>query len=219
MRFRITIARTLSSILTVGAAASFACVTVSFAQKSEVKSESAKKASECAPPRKPQTEDRLTQLDRLAESFVADLIASARFKDHKIKMLRTVITDPSGFEHPGTRNKEKVSVIVYDYTINKALYFTIVNPTREVISEERMSGRPQPSEKEIEDARSLIVADASLAGFLAGDSKIVGGFIVDGPPRSARDHRYMQMRIVSNDMRRTKKVVTVDLSKGVVLPN
>ena len=189
---------------------------ISSAQQANSKSE---ELASCGPPAKVNRDDFVIEQTRLKQAFFDELKNSEKLKNHKIKVLRTILNDQPVSTSNDTALNTTVSFIVFDYTINKAIYYTVNSVTKQIISEERLTGRPQPSDEEIEESVKIIGSDPAFSNLLQADAKIVGGFIVDGPPKSPTNHRYMQMRIVSKDMKRTKKVIIVNLSEGHVVYN
>lgn len=154
-------------------------------------------------------------------------IVSAKYSTHKLRVLRAVSEGNPDEAEQATSNigssgsqpptKPPVSVTVFDYTINKTLFFIVDGNNCKVLRAHTLYGRPQPSQEEIAAASNIVKADPTLASYLGQNARITGGFIVDGPAKAPADHRYMQLRIVTPDLRATKKVVVVDLSTDTVV--
>lgn len=146
----------------------------------------------------------------------ANPIISRRMKEHKTRVIRL----HRGMGDPATTlekyQQSSFTVLLFDYTANKAVRYVLESASGNLISEQTLPGRPQPSEEEIQAAVSIVQADPDLAKLLKAGNRAVGGFVVDGPAKSAPDHRFLQLRIVSADMRRTERVVVVDLTSDLI---
>lgn len=147
----------------------------------------------------------------LANPRVAALIGG-----HKVRAIRVT----HGFEETaaasGKQEHYRVTVVLFDYTTGTAMRFILDPASGALVGEQLLRGRPQASEEEIQLATRIIQQDAELADLLSPSGKLIGGFIVDGPPGSPPNHRFMQMRIVTDDLRETKRVVIVDLTDDVI---
>lgn len=148
---------------------------------------------------------------------MANPLIAARAKEHKTRIIRLY----SGQGDPATTiakyQQQNITAIVFDYDTNKATRYVLQTNTGLLVSEQVLSGRVQPSDEEIEAATTIIKSDPELAKLLKAGSKVTGGFIVDGPNHSSPDHRFIQMRIVTPDLRRTEKVVLIDLTSDSIV--
>jgi hypothetical protein len=81
-----------------------------------------------------------------------------------------------------------------------------------VLREERLRGRPQPSEEELQEARQVIRADPVHARMLQAGGVIEGGFVVDAPKLQSRRDRFLQFQILTSDRQRLQRLVIVNLT-------
>jgi hypothetical protein len=164
------------------------------------------------PPGQPLTAE---ERGRVAAALLASPSVSERIKGHKVRVLSVT----HGYETGAAGGKDdqyRATVILFDYTTGKATRFALDLPSGEIVGEQLLRGRPQASEEELQLAARIVQADAELARLLSPSGRLMGGFVVNGPSGSSPDHRFIQLRIVTDDLRDTKRVVTVDLTDEVV---
>jgi hypothetical protein len=111
---------------------------------------------------------------------------------------------------------DTITMILFDYQCGMASRVVVAAKSGQVLSNDRLPGRPQSSRAEFREAVRLIGRDARLTGLLARGAVPEGGFIVDGPPGSPDRHRYVQIRLLTPDRRDLLKVALVDLTAGDV---
>ncbi len=185
-------------------------------------SEAEKQRLQCPIPQNYDKADNTQEYQQLMTGVLSNNpIVSAKYSAHKLRVLRAISEgnpdDADNQSNTHLQNKPPISLTVFDYTINKTLFFIVDGSTGKVLRAHTLYGRPQPSQEEIDAAGEIVKADPAFSSFLQNNAKITGGFIVDGPAKTPEDHRYMQMRIVTADQHSTKKVVIVDLSTDTVV--
>lgn len=218
-----TLAKTILAVISCFLLVFCACNSVRAQTTSNTHNPTEQKLSCIPPPEGYIKANNTKEYQELMNSVLANNPAiAAKFAGHKFRVLRAILegnldeeADNQIIDNPQT--KPLISLVVFDYTNNRTHFFIVESGSSKIVREHTLSGRPQPSAEEIEAASEIVKADPSLANFLQQDAKIIGGFIVDGPAKSPEEHRYMQMRIVTPDMRSTKKVVIVDLSTDTVV--
>ena len=102
--------------------------------------------------------------------------------------------------------------VVYNYSANLATRVSFDAASRQVLGGERMSGQPQSSAEERDEAFRLVRDKLNL-----GDKAVLeGGFIVDPPEGSPREGRYLQVQVLSPDRWKLIEFVTVDLGRSTI---
>jgi hypothetical protein len=104
-----------------------------------------------------------------------------------------------------------VTAVLFDHTALEARRVTMDGTSGEILSDERLPGRPQSSADEFEEAVQIVRRDAELARLLDGGAVLDGGFIVDDPGGSRR--RMIQLKLMSADRRTPLRTITVDLTR------
>lgn len=104
------------------------------------------------------------------------------------------------------------SVVVFNYSQGIATRLIMDSSNGDVLREERLSGRPQASEEELQEARQVIRTDPEHARILQGGGVIEGGFVVDGPKRQSSHNRFIQFQILTSNRQSLRRVVIVNLT-------
>lgn len=165
------------------------------------------------PPGQPLTAD---ERGRVAAALLANPSVSERIKGHKVRVLSVTHGYETAATGGGKDDQYRATVILFDYTIGRATRFALDVASGELVGVQLLRGRPQASEEELQLADRIVRADDELARLLSPSGQLMGGFVVDGPSGSSPAHRFVQLRIVTEDLRDTKRVVTVDLTDEVV---
>jgi len=109
-----------------------------------------------------------------------------------------------------------VSAVVFNYSQGNATRL-IMNPSNgAVLREERLRGRPQASEEELQEARQIIRTDWEHARMLQSGGILEGGFVVDAPAKHSGRDRFVQFQILTADRQGLQRVVIVNLTTGRV---
>lgn len=108
-------------------------------------------------------------------------------------------------------------VVLFNYDAGKATRLLVDASSGEILTEELMRGRPQPSEEEIQEAFKIIRQDRELSRALQENGAPESGFVVDGPPGAPSLHRFIQIQLLSPDRLRLRRVVVVDLTAGTIV--
>ena len=137
---------------------------------------------------------------------------SVGMKAHRLRALR-VVREPSEKE---ASRKHLASVVLFNYTLGKATRFVIDSSTGALVREEPLRGRPQASEEELQEAATIIQADAEHARLMRAGGILEGGFIVDGPLGTPPLHRFLQLQVLTADRRGIQRLVIVDLTAGAI---
>jgi len=146
----------------------------------------------------------LLQLAGLAPVLLVTLCRASP-ADNPIRILRQVRS-----------SDHTICMTQFDYAKGAASRVVVDERTGQVLRVQEYRGRPQSSRKEFQNAVSRIGNDPTLASVLAGGAVPEGGFIVDGPSDHPRNHRYIQIRLLSPDRFMLLRVVLVDLTARVV---
>lgn len=115
------------------------------------------------------------------------------------------------------REPASVSVLVFNYSKGSATRLIMDLSNGAVLREERLRGRPQPSEEELEEARLVIRSDADQARMLHTGSIIEGGFVVDAPKGQSIRDRCLLFQVLSSDRKRLERDVIVNLTTGRIV--
>lgn len=162
-------------------------------------------------PGQPLTND---ERDRVVTKVLAHPAVAARLEGHRIRALRVV--------HERVADKalgdqvSSAAITIFDYNTGVTTRYVMNLANGELLSQQALPGHPQSSAEERDEAASIIQKDPELSALLQADHKMIGGFIVETPPGARRSHRYLQMRIVTADMRRTARLIIVDMTDRVI---
>ncbi len=152
---------------------------------------------------------------QIANKLLANPQLAPRMKNHRIRVLSVVSTTGEKATNGQRPGKRLASVLLFNYSTNKATRF-LVDPTNgAVLSQEELRGRIRASEEELQEAMRIIQANREHASLLQAGGILEGGFIVDGP-KGAPDNRYIQMQLLTADRRSIQRVVVIDLTKGTI---
>ncbi len=154
--------------------------------------------------------------DRVVAKTLAHPRVADKLKGHRVRAVRVTHARNSDRLTAGSDQVASASVTLFDYTTGKTTRYTIDLRSGELLREQALPGHPQSSQEERDDAAAIIQQDRELSSLLQSGHKLIGGFIVEGPSGTVPWHRYMHLRIVTDDMRRTRRVVIVDLSDRVI---
>lgn len=122
-----------------------------------------------------------------------------------VRVAAATVTDSPG------KTRTVVTAVLFDHTALEAWRVALDAVSGELLSSERLPGRPQSSAEEFEEAVQIVRGDATLARLLDGGAVLDGGFIVDDPGGSRR--RMIQLKLVSADRRTPIRTITVDLTR------
>lgn len=147
---------------------------------------------------------------RLSKQALAQLRKSPVVRDQRLRVL-------SIKSLPGEKDefqKSLASVVVFNYSTGNATRLVMYQSTGLVLRQERLRGRPQPSEEELQEARRIIRADPEQARLLAAGGVLEGGFVVDAPSGQSLRHRFIQFQILTSDRLGLQRLVVVNLTTG-----
>lgn len=151
---------------------------------------------------------------RLSKQALAHLRKSPAVKRQRLRVLS--IKSLPNEDEKVTPQKSRATVVVFNYSTGKATRLTMDRSNDLVLREERLPGRPQPSEEEREEARQVVRADSELGRMLAGGSVLEGGFVVDAPEGQSLRHRFIQFQILTSDRLSLERLVIVNLTSGSI---
>jgi hypothetical protein len=134
-----------------------------------------------------------------------------RAPGHRLAGIRVVVGNAAT---PSGETKTVVTVVLFDHTALEARRVVIDAVSGELLANERLSGRPQSSREEFEEAVSIVRRDPDLARHLDQGGVLDGGFIVDDPRGSRR--RMIQLKLLSADRLGLLRTITIDLTRGVI---
>jgi hypothetical protein len=135
----------------------------------------------------------------------------------QIRVTKVVSTQDEKEQVSQKLNRRTARAIVFNYTRGTAARFLVDAGTGEVLQEDVLSGRPQPSLEEVREAVRVIQGSSELRPLLEAGAVLEGGFAVVGPMGAAPTNRYVQMQILSVDRNTMLRMVTVDLTTGKVV--
>lgn len=136
--------------------------------------------------------------------------------NQRIRVLRVI--DTFGEEQVLPIGERRTAdVTVFNYTRGVAEQFLVDAATGEVLREEVLPGRPQPSVSERQEAARIIQADPDLRSVLESGTTLEGGFAVASPQGATPTNRYIQMQILTADRSEILRIVTVDLTSSRVV--
>lgn len=149
---------------------------------------------------------------RILEAITSHPKVAPRIRNQRITALR-IVWEPGMKDTPERRI---ASAVVFNYTVGKATRFRIDTTTGELLSEKLLTGRPQSSREEFEEARRIIQRDTEHSRMLGAGGVLEGGFIVDAPEGVQRPeevlHRYIQIHLLTPDRKHIQRLVSVDLT-------
>ncbi len=150
-------------------------------------------------------------------STVGDrLRRDASDRNERIRVLAvkpSIDTDKEGNGDPLSR----ATSVVFNYTTNRAIRLHVDSNSGSVVRQETLSGVPQSSQEEREQAMTIVKNLPELSRLIAEENgALEGGFVVSPPDGRPIDHRYVQIKILSNDRRRLLRFVTVDMTSNLV---
>lgn len=111
-------------------------------------------------------------------------------------------------------SKTLVTVVLFDHTALEARRVTMDLATHRLVSNERLPGRPQRSEREYAEAVAIVRGDPVLGSLIDGGAVLDGGFVVDDPGGSRR--RMIQLKLMRGDRRSLLRTIVVDLTRGEI---
>jgi hypothetical protein len=148
------------------------------------------------------------------------MFAAPRATQKAIPQRRKVlsITMPANTEtSPRERGRRIAHLVVFNYAEGKAASLLVDASSGEVLAQKPIRGRPQPSEEEKQDAIRIIRQDPELDRLVQANAIFEGGFIVDGPRRAPRKHRFFQIQLLTPDRLHLQRTVTVDLTAETIV--
>lgn len=154
---------------------------------------------------------------QIINRFLANPRMVERMRNQRVRVLSLVsgLTDK---ETTAPRSASRIArAVVFNYSTGNATRFMLDAASGEVLREEPLRGRPQASQEEIQEAMRIIQANPELARLLQTGGILEGGFIVDGPIGAPPRNRYIQMQVLTSDRSRIQKLVSVDLTRGIIV--
>ena len=152
---------------------------------------------------------------QLAARVLAPPPAMQRTTPQRRKVIS--VTSPAATEAlPPARGRRIARLVVFNYAEGKAASLLVDASSAEVLAQEPIRGRPQPSEEEKQDAIKIIRNDPELDRLLQANAIFEGGFIVDGPRGASPKHRFFQIQLLTPDRLHLQRTVTVDLTAGTI---
>jgi hypothetical protein len=134
-----------------------------------------------------------------------------RQSGHRLAVIRVTA---AGTGDSGAIAKTVVTVVLFDHTALEARRVLFDPVTNQLLLNERLSGRPQRSDAERDEAVAIVRQDPGLARLLDDGGVLDGGFIVDDPRGSRR--RIMDLKLMSADRRALLRSILVDLTGGEI---
>lgn len=153
---------------------------------------------------------------QIINRFLANPRVVERMRNQRVRVLSLVsgLTDK---EITAPRHANRIAkAVVFNYSTGNATRFMLDAASGEVLREEPLRGRPHASQEEIQEAMRIIQANPELARLLQTGGIVEGGFIVDGPTGAPPRNRYIQMQVLTSDRSRIQKLVSVDLTRGII---
>jgi hypothetical protein len=111
-----------------------------------------------------------------------------------------------------TAPENTANLIIFSYTEGRAYRVLYDTTSNRVLQRELITGLPQPSQEEINEAYQLIRSDPPLGRLLAEGNVLEGGFAVNGPPGASARDRFVQVQVLSPDRKHFVRIITVDLT-------
>lgn len=154
---------------------------------------------------------------QIINRLLANPLVVERTKNQRVRVL-SLVSAPSDKETIAPWSASRIArAVVFNYSTGNATRFVIDAASGEVLREEPLRGRPQASQEEIQEALRIIQANPELARLLQTGGIVEGGFIVDGPTGAPPRNRYIQMQVLTSDRTRIQKLVSVDLTRGIIV--
>lgn len=125
---------------------------------------------------------------------------------HRLAGIRAIATTTN----VSGQSRSILTVILFDHTALETRSVSIDTVTNALIADQVVSGHPQRSPEELEEASVIIRQDEAIDRLLDRGAVLDGGFIVDDPGGSRR--RMIQFKLVSGDRRTLLRTITVDLT-------
>jgi hypothetical protein len=141
---------------------------------------------------------------------------AATLRNQRYRVLSVALAPDSKVRKDETKELRIAVVVLFNYTSSKATRFLVDSSTGEILAEEELRGRPQPSGEERQEAAEVIRQDRSLASVLREGGIIEGGFAVADPNEHKPPHRCIQFQLLSGDRTRLLRVVVVDLNDSII---
>ena len=149
--------------------------------------------------------------DQLGERVLGHADLPQRAKGHRLAVIRVTAEDVIEASEPPRRI---ATVTLFDHTALESRRLMMDLTTNLVLLDERLSGHPQRSDRERDEAEAILRRDPALARLLAAGGVLDGGFIVDDPRGSA--HRAIQLKLMRADRRALLRSIVVDLTTGQI---
>jgi hypothetical protein len=139
-----------------------------------------------------------------------------RARNQRLRILSVTLAPDDKATTGGLVGVHIASIVLFNYTVGKAVRLLVDASTGEILTEEPIRGRPQPSEEEIQEAAKIIKQNPALGRMLQDGSILEGGFIADGPIGTPQRHRFIQMHVLTSNRRTLQRLVVVDLTSGTI---
>lgn len=146
---------------------------------------------------------------QLAERVLAHPDLPQRAAGHRLAAIR--VSAEESLDAGGTPSTV-TTVVLFDHTALEARRVSVDSATNRVLLNDLLPGRPQRSDRERDEAASIVARDPALARLIGAGAVLDGGFIVDDPRGSRR--RMIQMKLISGDRRTPLRTIVVDLTRG-----
>ena len=150
-------------------------------------------------------------IEQLADRVLAHPDLPRRAGGHRLAAIRVTAED---IVDAGDTAKRIVTATLFDHTALEARRVVMDLASNQLLLNERLTGRPQRSDRERDEAVAIVRRDPALARLLADGGVLDGGFIVDDPRGSAR--RMIQMKLMRADRRALLRSIVVDLTTGQI---
>jgi hypothetical protein len=135
----------------------------------------------------------------------------------RIRVLRVVNAFDEKDRETQRLDRPTAYAIVFNYTRSVTERFLVDVGTGEVLREEVLLGRPQPSVEERLEAARILQTSSELRPILEAGAVLEGGFAVAGPLGAPPTNRYIQMQVLSVDRSSMLRMVTVDLTTSTIV--
>lgn len=110
--------------------------------------------------------------------------------------------------------RPKATAVVFNYDTGNSKRVVVDSATGDVISEEPLPGRPQPSMEEIQRAIGIAQDNLEVASLLRTGAVVEGGFAVNCPTGAPLSNRCLQLHFLATNRKSFQKVATVNLTTG-----
>lgn len=108
--------------------------------------------------------------------------------------------------------RPRATAVVFDYGTGNSKRVVVDSATGDVISEEELPGRPQPSQAEIQRGIGIAQDNSEVASLLRTGAVVEGGFAVNCPSGAPPSNRCLQLHFLTTNRRSFQKVATVNLN-------